>query len=147
MATDLQIELTSQLVLPANPRAVRNARAFVENCCHNAHVEGDACDTVALLTSETVTNAIVHGRSAAHVSVTVRSGLVRVEVWDDDSRLPQIVEQDDEALTGRGMLIVDSLAARWGTTKHLNGKTVWFEVPIEPAVQIPAPGRAGFAAH
>jgi anti-sigma regulatory factor (Ser/Thr protein kinase) len=147
MAPDVHIDLTSQLVLPANPRAVRNARTFVEECCHNAHVEEDACDTVALLTSETVTNAIVHGRSAAHLSVTVGRGMVLVEVWDDNSRLPEIVEQDDEALNGRGMLIVDSLAARWGTTEHLNGKTVWFEVPIEPAVQIPDPERASFAAH
>ena len=134
VATELQIGVASQLVLPANPRAVRDARAFVETCCHSASVEGDACDTAVLLASEAVTNAIVHGRSAAHMSVTVGNGVVLVEVWDGNSLLPRLVEQEADAVTGRGLVIIDTLAARWGTIEHRNGKTVWFEVLIEPQV-------------
>ena len=135
VATELRIGTSSQLVLPASPRAVRNARAFVEHCCHTAGVEGDTCDTAVLLASEAVTNAIVHGRSSAHMSVTVGNGVVLVEVWDDNSTLPQLVETEDDAVTGRGLVIIDTLAARWGTIEHRNGKTVWFEVLIDSAAQ------------
>ena len=142
VAADLQIGVASQLLLPANPRAVREARAFVEDCCRTASVEGDACDTAVLLTSETVTNAIIHGRCAPHVSVTVGAGIVLVEVWDDNALLPRLVEHESEALNGRGLVILDTLADCWGTTEHTTGKTVWFEVLIDPAAEPPPTRRA-----
>ena len=83
---------------------------------------------MVLLTSEAVTNAFVHGRSAARLTVSVRTGRVRVEVADDNSRHPRQVEQDDEALDGRGLLLMTGLALRWGVRDEPVGKTVWFEV-------------------
>lgn len=120
----------STIVLPPDTAAVSQARRFVRSCCHTAGVTGDACDTAVLLTSETVTNAFVHGRSEARLAVTIVAGAVLIEIGDDNSRHPQQVEDDADALDGRGLVIMTTLAARWGVRDERVGKTVWFEVRV-----------------
>ncbi len=128
------------LVLPPDPAAVRRARVFVESRCQAAGVDPDACDTVVLLTSETVTNAFVHGRSEARLALTIAAACVMVEVGDDNSGHPQAAEQDPDALDGRGLAVVDRLAAGWGVRDDRYGKVVWFVV--DPAVaSVPAVSR------
>jgi len=124
-AVDAAVTLLS---LPAQLDAVGRARGFARDQCTAAGVAVEVADTVVLLTSEAVTNAFVHGRSAARLTVTVLNGRVRVEVADDNSRHPRQVEQDDEALDGRGLLLMTGLALRWGVRDEPVGKTVWFEV-------------------
>lgn len=119
------------LVLAPDLAAVSRARGFVRTCCQAAGIEGDACDTAVLLTSETVTNAFVHGRSDARLAVTTGPGAVLVEVGDDNSRHPRHVDPDDHALDGRGLKIMTALAARWGVRDEIFGKTVWFEVQVD----------------
>lgn len=116
------------LVLPPDPAAVGLARLFVHERCHDAALAEDACDTAVLLTSETVTNAFVHGRSEARVAVTAGGGRIRVEVGDDDCGHPRVAAADDDAVCGRGLAIVDLLAATWGVREDADGKVVWFEV-------------------
>lgn len=99
-------------------------RAF----CESAAVPDEVRDAAVLLASETVTNAFVHGRSDARLAVTLVPGGVLVEVGDDNSRHPRAVDADDQALDGRGLMIVTALAARWGVRDEAIGKTVWFEV-------------------
>lgn len=55
---------------------------------------------------------------------------VLIEIGDDNSRHPQQVEDDTNALDGRGLVTVTMLAARWGVRNENVGKTVWFEVPV-----------------
>lgn len=74
----------------------------------------DVREVAALLTSETVTNPLIHGRSSARLSVRVSGTRTGVEVSDDNSRHPQPVEQDDQALDGRGLAVLDMLAEDWG---------------------------------
>lgn len=88
----------------------------------------DAEDTVVLLTSETVTNAFLHGRSEARITVIPRGDGLLVEVGDDDPRGPQQPEQRPGAVSGRGLLILEALADHWGVTDDGTGKVVWFEV-------------------
>ena len=93
----------------------------------------DAVDTVVLLTSEVVTNAIVHGGphepgEELTVEVSHSDGWARVNVTDGSSRKPVIAEKWTDDLAGRGMLIVDELASAWGYESLLSGKVVWFEV-------------------
>ena len=116
------------LVLAPHPAAVGSARAFVERHCRALGLSPDACDTAVLLTSETVTNAFIHGRSEARIRVSRQAGRLLVEVADDNSRHPQPTAQDADALDGRGLAIVELLAARWGVFDDPYGKTVWFEV-------------------
>ncbi len=98
------------LPLAPDPAAVRLARRFVAAACTGARTCEAVRDTAVLLASEVVTNAFTDGRSEARLTVTAVPGLVRVEVADDNSRHPQPVEQDADALDGRGMNIVELLA-------------------------------------
>ncbi len=86
-------------------------------------------DTVELLTSEVVTNALVHARSAPELSVEVRQDVVRVEVSDASAIEPVLQQPDLESASGRGIAIVETLAAGWGVEQMPDdGKLVWFEV-------------------
>jgi anti-sigma regulatory factor (Ser/Thr protein kinase) len=94
-------------------------------------VADEVVETVELLTSEVITNALIHAQSAPELSVRVRPPVVRVEVVDGSPIIPIRRSIDAEALSGRGMAIVDSLASEWGVTDlSPDGKTVWFEVAI-----------------
>lgn len=119
-----------ELDLAPDPACVRLARSFVDRACVSAGIDGDARDTAVLLTSEVVTNAFVHGCSVARLSAVPGADRMRVEVGDDNLRLPRMAEQCAEALNGRGLAIVDILAADWGARQDEHGKSVWFEVAV-----------------
>ena len=86
-------------------------------------------DTVELLTSEVVTNAIIHGRSGPQLAVEIDGSVVRVAVRDRSPEIPvrRLGRLDD--VSGRGVVIVEELASAWGVERERNGsKRVWFEV-------------------
>ena len=89
-------------------------------------------ELVVLLTSELVTNAVVHGLGPVQLRLIDDGPRLRVEVSDGEttslpleSRRPAPVEA-----SGRGLLIVDRLADRWGCRQRRTppGKVVWFEL-------------------
>jgi len=123
-------DLRADLVLAPDPATVRGAREVVAQQCHRAGIAVDVCETALLLTSEVVTNAVLHGRSEVRLRVVVTPGVLHVEVGDDNSRHPQRASPDDGALDGRGMAIIDVLATRWGVRDTPNGKVVWFDVAV-----------------
>ncbi len=129
---------SATLVVEPDPAAVRQARAFVRSRCRAAGIETDACENAVLLTSETVTNAFTHGRSGARITVTIGTRAILVEVGDDNSRHPQRVEQDADALDGRGLAIMDILAGSWGVRDDRYGKIVWFEILLGAVVGTPS---------
>jgi anti-sigma regulatory factor (Ser/Thr protein kinase) len=122
----------TSLSLAPDPAAVRQARLFARSCCAGAGLEESALETVVLLTSEAVTNAFIHGRSEARLTVTVFDNRVLVEVGDDNLRHPRPADVDDAALDGRGLLLMMGLSARWGVRDEPIGKQVWFEVGFGP---------------
>lgn len=118
------------LTLPPDLSSVRAARAFVDAHCRAAGVGPDAGEEARLLVSELVTNAVLHGRSQMCVEVLVRRGVLRVLVSDENSRRPQQVDDDPEALDGRGLRLVRALAQDWGVEPRPIGKAVWFELAV-----------------
>jgi len=124
------------LSLEPDPAAVRDARRFVRDHCVAAQNSPDLCDDAVLLASEVVTNAFTHGRSEARLGVDAHPGRIHVEVSDDNSRHPQMQDDDGDALDGRGLRILDRVARRWGVRDDAFGKTVWFdlEAAAAPAV-------------
>ena len=114
--------------LPPEPGSARAARRFVATALHERERDHVA-DAVELLTSELVTNAILHARTDITVSVTFRGDAVRVEVSDRNPRVPVHRRYDVEAPTGRGLELVDVMAGAWGVEAGDPDKTVWFEVP------------------
>jgi anti-sigma regulatory factor (Ser/Thr protein kinase) len=118
------------LVLPLDPRSVPAARGLLRSAL-DGHAASSADDAV-LMISELVTNAVLHARTRLHVSVSIADQTLRVEVSDDDPTLPVAPDPETHSTSGRGLLIVDNLADKWGTFTSTHGKTVWFELQIRP---------------
>ncbi|MYY06444.1 MULTISPECIES: ATP-binding protein [unclassified Streptomyces] len=124
-----------RLVAPNSPTAPRVARDFVGTLLRATEHPG-LVDDARLCVSEVVSNAHCHtGSARIRVDVTVNRRQVMVYVTDDEpNRLPKPGTAPD-AESGRGLLIVESLTDRWGTTtrggRAGHAKTVWF-VLLEP---------------
>ena len=90
---------------------------------------GDA-DTVLLLVSEVVTNAIRHAATPFDLTITVEGSKVTVSVVDHDrDHAPEIQDPGPTDTSGRGLLIVDTLATSWGyETVGGDTKSVWFSL-------------------
>ena len=92
-------------------------------------VPTEVTETALLLVSEVVTNAITHGDGCPVVDIDVHPDWMRVCVTDDAAGVPEVMRQDDLSEHGRGLFIVESLAARWGVSPHVpTGKSIWFEL-------------------
>ncbi len=89
----------------------------------------DTTDTALLLVSEVVTNAVNHGRGRPVLDVQVAPDRLSVSVSDSAPGAPE-VRRDNPLLAdgGRGMLLVETLASRWGIDRRPGGKRVWFEL-------------------
>jgi anti-sigma regulatory factor (Ser/Thr protein kinase) len=86
-------------------------------------------DVAELLTSELVTNALVHTDHDAVLTATVGPRGLRVEVRDFVARRPRLCGPNaDDGTHGRGLVLVQSLADAWGVRAHGVGKAVWFEL-------------------
>ena len=90
----------------------------------------DVRDTAELLTSELVTNALLHAGTdlTVHVEGCQGDGSVRIAVDDGSDKAPQLGDPSSDALGGRGLPLVAILATRWGWEPLPVGKRVWFEV-------------------
>ncbi|HWD08090.1 MAG TPA: ATP-binding protein [Actinomycetota bacterium] len=118
-------ERLAQRILPAGPEAPGNARQFLAEKLA-AWGERDLLAEAILALSELVTNAFLHGEGNITVRVTLGK-VLRVAVHDSGRGQPAMRKYSATATTGRGLVLVDSLCDRWGTTPDGNGKWVWFE--------------------
>ncbi|MCK8434914.1 ATP-binding protein [Streptomyces sp. D2-8] len=117
----------------ADLRAVPEARRALRELLGQWGRHGRS-DVAELLTSELVTNAIVHTDHDAVLTATVGPRGLRVEVRDFVARRPRVrVPVADEGTNGRGMFLVQALADAWGVRPHGVGKAVWFELESEAA--------------
>jgi CheY-like chemotaxis protein len=115
---------------PSTLTAPSSARSFLRP--HLASTDADTIATVELLVSELVANAVVHAASAPRVDVRLAPGTIRVEVHDDDPMPPSLRAPDEQGPGGRGILLLDQLASRWGHAPQGTGKQVWFELDRTP---------------
>lgn len=113
-------------MLGSVPRARHWVAAFL------AGVPEELRQTAALLTSELVTNAVLHTATDVTVTAEVAPDAVRVEVADGSTELPTVKDYGADAATGRGLTVLDSLADQWGTRIDDLGKVVWFELGALP---------------
>ena len=117
-----------QLTLPPAPDSARQARRFVGEVLTDAR-ETELLDVATLLTSELVTNGIVHAHTELRVVAEVTDRFVRVEVTDGNPNLPARRDYDESAMTGRGMEMVELLAHEFGAEPiDGDGKRVWFRL-------------------
>ncbi|MEU3001309.1 ATP-binding protein [Streptomyces sp. NPDC006995] len=151
--------LRNTLTLADTPNAVRLARLHTEDLLPTWGVPSDIVETVRLLVSELVTNAVQHPqddksqdsvlvmRNAAQTFELTLERLrdgVRVAVWDRDPRPPLLKKVGVEAEGGRGIFIVAMMSRSWGSRPAVNasGKVVWAEVGLSPVGHVVAEEEA-----
>ncbi|MFK0293857.1 ATP-binding protein [Streptomyces sp. NPDC090442] len=89
-------------------------------------------EVAVLLTSELITNALLHTEGGAVVTARVTDRL-RVEVHDFATRIPEPRAPSVTGASGRGLTLVQALADDWGVRSEGVGKCVWFELGGGPA--------------
>ncbi|MFF9275442.1 SpoIIE family protein phosphatase [Streptomyces griseosporeus] len=87
----------------------------------------DLSDSVELLVSEVVTNAVRYASRPVTLRL-LRTDVLRCEVGDDVPQLPRLRQARATDEGGRGLYLVNRLARRWGATRLSTGKVVWFEL-------------------
>ncbi|WP_190125019.1 SpoIIE family protein phosphatase [Streptomyces inusitatus] len=116
-------------------RSVATARAFVRDTLQGWGYS-EVVDDAVVLTSELVTNAVIHAGTAADVLCLRSADSVRVEVGD---RYPErgvpiqatghtFASLDSE--NGRGLMLCSALASRWGVEYTPTHKQVWFQLDL-----------------
>ncbi|MFD0305100.1 ATP-binding protein [Streptomyces sp. NPDC127119] len=135
-------EVTFQL--PHCRRSVPRTRALAHAVLGEWGVGQDVLDVAELLLSELVTNALrAPASSGRQVGVRIArataDGLLRLEVSDEGAGRPEVRTPSDDETGGRGLLLVEALAHRWGVEEHEagTGKTVWAELKAPDIVAEP----------
>ena len=122
------------------PTAAAAARRFVRDTLQTWLISGATIashglvDDAVLLTSELVTNAVVHARTPSVMSLRLAGGVLAVTVRDGD---PRPMYRPEPGATGahdgdhgRGLLILDAMADAWGTLPTADGKVVWATMTV-----------------
>ncbi|MER7755656.1 ATP-binding protein [Kitasatospora sp. NPDC097643] len=148
--------LQVQLAVQADPAEVGRARRWVRSRLLNHGVDPDApiAETVVLVVSELVTNAVVHTGCPAVLRLCLPvdetpaggaepAGPLRVEVADasQSAPCPRRAGADEDATNGRGLELVELLCDRWGWYPDGSGKRVWCEIgadarPTDPLAAV-----------
>ena len=118
--TEFSIDATANAV----PRIRTAAMAVVRETAP------ELTDDAALVLTELVTNALLHGEPPVVLRLLPAPGGVRIEVEDNGGALPQHGGHVPEAATGRGLWLVATLARAWGVEPRVQGrsKVVWADL-------------------
>ncbi|MET8538413.1 SpoIIE family protein phosphatase [Streptomyces sp. NPDC005065] len=115
-------------------QGVQSSRRFVRRYLLRRDLER-LTDDFEVMTSEIVTNALIHADSDVEIWLREYPDRIHFEARDTGVKPPvptSITDSDEfnaEAEHGRGLSIVNILSSAWGTSPHGRGKTVWFDVP------------------
>ena len=96
----------------------------------DGHGAGGLGDCVRLIVSELATNAVLHARTPFYVRVTRDDHMLRLEVRDGSRAVPERQVVAPDALTGRGLALVEIYSDRWGSEPRTDGKVVWCELDL-----------------
>jgi anti-sigma regulatory factor (Ser/Thr protein kinase) len=114
------------MTLPRDRSAAAVARAALRERFLEALGERRTSE-LALVVSELVANAVVHGRGEIALQVRADGDRVHGEVIDQGGGFErQVRELGPAEVGGRGLIIVDALSSRWGI--HEGTTHVWFEL-------------------
>ncbi|WP_329177304.1 ATP-binding protein [Streptomyces sp. NBC_01477] len=146
---------TTSFSMIRDPASVPAARRRVNELTTGWGLRLDEDSSTALTTvvSEMVTNALQHSGGqefTVKVKASPATRRILVEVHDDSSALPRTLPATDDAEYGRGMWLINQLAATSGAELTKHGKRVWASVaiPQQPFTRrqfLLRPGRAARA--
>jgi anti-sigma regulatory factor (Ser/Thr protein kinase) len=126
-------ETALRIMLGRNPLAPSRARAAVAGFSMQRRISPAGLDTLSLLVSELVSNAVVHSDAPATSEIELCAqqlapNSVRIEVTDQGSGFTAVARDPDRQEDGGyGLFLVDSQATSWGIDRRF-GNCVWFEI-------------------
>src|ERR1700722_4255047 len=120
--------------LPPEPASAGEARRLVHGALQEGVRPADL-DAVVLLTSEVVTNAVLHAGTPVDLVVGTVQGCIQIEATDAGEQAPVVLDPASDTTRGRGMGIVAALSQEWGVIPTARGKTVWFRYRPEMGCQ------------
>lgn len=135
---------TASATFEADPKAPREARRFVAGILARWRVDVPIDETMCVV-SELAANAVLHARTAFSLRLTYRPGVVRIEVHDGAGAMPEPKDAPvpTSASGGRGLRIVEALAAGWGSEPlDGGGKVVWAELELADDERLSMDGGA-----
>ena len=91
-------------------------------------IAADVVDDALLVVEELVANVVDHAPTRFQLAVQLTGRVLRVEVRDAGTGLPQIRPFDPNAARGRGLQVINALAQRWGCDRDDGGKTIWVDL-------------------
>jgi anti-sigma regulatory factor (Ser/Thr protein kinase) len=130
--TEEEAAETVEVDLPSDPVSVSRARHLVRDLLDAHGVAGDELASALLAVSEIVTNAVIHAGTDVHVAAELAGARLRVSVSDRSPELPERRDPELQSPSGRGLRLVEAVADRWGVERAGDGKTVWFELRVQP---------------
>ncbi|MFF5967307.1 ATP-binding protein [Streptomyces collinus] len=127
--------LVHRFVLAGEEREVSPARRKVVDkvCAWGVPLKDETADAIRLVTSELITNAVVHGGGPVTVTLYHRPGSLVIDVVDGNSAAPQMSCAQAYDESGRGLALVEILAARCAWEPAGLGKRVWAEIALPTA--------------
>ncbi|MEN3586354.1 MULTISPECIES: ATP-binding protein [unclassified Streptomyces] len=142
-----------QLEIRPDPTEVARARRWARSRLVGSGIAADEplVESLVLLVSELVTNAVVHTRRPATLGLALprrpsAHATVRLEVVDAGERAPEPRRVGPGDTGGRGLALVEELADRWGWAREGGGKRVWCELDrcAEHAESLPGSGPVSY---
>jgi anti-sigma regulatory factor (Ser/Thr protein kinase) len=122
-------ERRTTFALRRDPTEVKQARQLVARACDG--LARDLVEIAQLLTTELVTNAIEHGSGPVTLGICRSDSDLRIEVRDATPDRPRASVAPLDQVRGRGLLLVESMAAGWGVEcPEDGGKSVWFRLRV-----------------
>jgi len=122
-----------ELALERNVQAPAIARAAISGLCDDLRLGGSVRQTLVLLISEVVSNAVLHssGPTDGCITITAKAtqDAVHVAVTDAGDGFTPAQRDPSRIDGGYGLYLVDKAASRWGVEESSPTK-VWFEIPI-----------------
>ena len=133
-------DLSVPWVLPSGPSSVTLARRAARQQLHDLGVDSPAMvDTAELLVSELTGNVVKHVGGRASLRIVRVGDIIRIEVCDaQPTQVPIERDMDVDSMSGRGLLLVSSLATAWGFDRSGAQKCTWAELDMASFPPSPA---------
>ena len=130
---------SAQQHLACSSASPRDARKFcseqLRDHLGSTRQADDIVDAAELIVSELITNAINASCSCTELTLSCEGESLRIAVGDDRSGQPLLKAPTEREEHGRGLAIVDALAASWGVVARAeDGKQVWAELTLPSAL-------------